>query len=164
MTITGDTFYLNLQSPGDGLQINQTSYKDKLNLDWVHLEDGETKIQIQNTGNTELEITGVLIQSSDPIWFTYDLMVIISGMASLAASLGRKSKETCSFSLDDDLNDYVAEGVEAMVPYKGTVTDILKQLTGAVRSGLSYCGAHTTSQMQDNAEFIKMSGAGFAES
>ncbi len=89
---------------------------------------------------------------------------VYRGMASLAASIGRKSKETGSFSFDDDLNDYVAEGVEAMVPYKGTVVDILKQLSGGVRSGLSYCGAHTISQMQENAEFIKMSRAGFAES
>jgi len=89
---------------------------------------------------------------------------IYRGMASLGASLGRNSKETGSVSFDDDLNDYVAEGVDAMVPYKGTVTDILKQLTGGVRSGLSYCGAHTILQMQDNAEFIKMSRAGFAES
>ena len=89
---------------------------------------------------------------------------VYRGMASLAASLGRKSKETGSMSFDDDLNDYVAEGVEAMVPYKGTVNDILKQLTGGVRSGLSYCGAHTIIQMQQNAEFIKMSRAGFAES
>ena len=89
---------------------------------------------------------------------------VYRGMASLAASIGRKTKETGSFSFDDDLNDYVAEGVEAMVPYKGTVVDILKQLTGGVRSGLSYCGARTISQMQDNAEFIKMSRAGFAES
>ncbi len=89
---------------------------------------------------------------------------VYRGMASLGASLGRKSKETGSLSFDDDLNDYVAEGVEAMVPYKGTVTDILKQLTGGVRSGLSYCGAHTITQMQENAEFIKMSRAGFAES
>ena len=89
---------------------------------------------------------------------------VYRGMASLAASIGRKSKESGTISLDDDLNDYVAEGVEAMVPYKGTVTDILKQLTGGVRSGLSYCGAHTIPQMQENAEFIKMSRAGFAES
>lgn len=89
---------------------------------------------------------------------------IYRGMASLGASLGRKSKETGSISFDEDLNDYVAEGVEAMVPYKGTVIDILKQLTGGVRSGLSYCGAHTIPQMQANAEFIKMSRAGFAES
>ncbi len=89
---------------------------------------------------------------------------VYRGMASLAASLGRKSKENGHVSIDDDLNDYVAEGVEAMTPYKGSVTDILKQLTGGVRSGLSYCGAHTIPQMQENAEFIKMSRAGFAES
>jgi len=89
---------------------------------------------------------------------------VYRGMASLGASLGRNSKETGSISFDDDLNDYVAEGVDAMVPYKGTVTDILKQLTGGVRSGLSYCGAHTITEMQENAEFIKMTGSGFAES
>jgi len=89
---------------------------------------------------------------------------VYRGMASLGASLGRKSKETGTISLEDDLNDYVAEGVDAMVPYKGSVTDILKQLTGGIRSGLSYCGAHTITQMQENAEFIKISGAGFAES
>ncbi len=88
MTITGDTFDLKLKSPGDGLQINQTSYKDKLNLDWVHLEDGETKIEIQNTGNTELEITSVTNQTPNPFGFTFDLMVIISGMVILGFSLG----------------------------------------------------------------------------
>ncbi len=88
---------------------------------------------------------------------------VYRGMASLGASLGRKSREPGGMPADD-LNDYVAEGVEAMVPYKGSVTDILKQLTGGIRSGLSYCGAHTIPQMQKNAEFIKMSGAGFAES
>ena len=89
---------------------------------------------------------------------------VYRGMASLAASLGRKSKETGYVSLEDDLNDYIAEGVEAMVPYKGSITDILKQLTGGIRSGLSYCGAHSIPQMQENAEFIKMSHAGIAES
>ena len=89
---------------------------------------------------------------------------IYRGMASFYAALGRKSKETGTVAINDDLNDYVAEGVEAMVPYKGTVADIIKQLSGGVRSGLSYCGAHTIPQMQQNAEFIKMSRAGFAES
>ena len=89
---------------------------------------------------------------------------VYRGMASLAASIGRKSKETGSVALEEDLNDYVAEGVEAMVPYKGSVTDILKQMTGGVRSGLSYCGAHTIPAMQRNAEFVRMSRAGFAES
>jgi IMP dehydrogenase len=89
---------------------------------------------------------------------------IYRGMASFYASLGRKSKETGNVSISEDLNDYVAEGVEAMVPYKGSVTDIIKQLTGGIRSGLSYCGANTIQQMQENAEFMKMSRAGFVES
>ena len=88
---------------------------------------------------------------------------IYRGMASFYASLGRNTKETGSL-ISDDLNDYVAEGVEAMVPYKGSVTDIIKQLTGGIRSGLSYCGANNIQQMQQNAEFIKMSTAGYAES
>lgn len=89
---------------------------------------------------------------------------IYRGMASFYAALGRKSKEATNASMVEDLNDYVAEGVEAMVPYKGSVTDIIKQLTGGIRSGLSYCGANTIPQMQQNAEFIKMSTAGYAES
>ena len=54
--------------------------------------------------------------------------------------------------------------MEALVPYKGSVTDIITQITGGIRSGLSYCGARDIKQMQINAEFIKISRAGFAES
>jgi len=89
MKIVGDTFDLKLTSPSTGLQIpNMTSYKNELKLDWVHLADGETKIYIQNTGNEELTITGVLIRTTDPIMITYDLMVIISGMVIIGFSMG----------------------------------------------------------------------------
>ena len=92
MKIVGDSFDLELQSPANemhsGLQIPKTSYKKELTIDWVHLVDGATIIQIQNTGNSELEITGTLIRSSDPIWFTFDLMVIISGMVIIGFSMG----------------------------------------------------------------------------
>lgn len=87
------------------------------------------------------------------------------GMASFYAALGRKFRENPeSGSEKDDLNDYVAEGVEAMVPYKGSVIEIIKQLTGGLRSGLSYCGANTIREMQDNAEFIKITASGYRES
>lgn len=88
MNISGDAFDLTLQSPGDGYQIPNTSYKKELQLNWEHSEDGETKIKIQNTGNSELTITGKLVRSSEPIWFTYDLMVIISGMVIIGFSMG----------------------------------------------------------------------------
>ncbi len=90
---------------------------------------------------------------------------IYRGMASFYASLGRKVREEGTAVIDsEDLNDYVAEGVEAMVSYKGSVVEIVKQLVGGLRSGLSYCGAKTILEMQENAEFIKMTAAGFTES
>jgi IMP dehydrogenase len=87
------------------------------------------------------------------------------GMASFYASLGRKYREAGPQVVDsDDLNDYVPEGVEAMVPYKGSVVEIIRQMAGGLRSGLSYCGAKTISEMQNNAEFIKITSAGYIES
>ena len=87
------------------------------------------------------------------------------GMASFYASLGRKSREEGSQVIEsDDLNDYVPEGVEAMVSYKGSVVDIIRQLVGGLRSGLSYCGAKTIAEMQKNAKFIKITSAGYTES
>ncbi|MBA3750087.1 MAG: IMP dehydrogenase [Nitrosopumilus sp.] len=88
------------------------------------------------------------------------------GMASFSASLGRKYRENAEKGIidDDDLNDYVPEGVEAMVPYKGSVIEIIHQLVGGVRSGLSYCGAKTINEMYENAEFIKITASGYRES
>jgi IMP dehydrogenase len=87
------------------------------------------------------------------------------GMASFAASLGRKYRENTEMNIEnDDLNDYVPEGVEAMVPYKGSVVEIIRQLVGGVRSGLSYCGAKTINEMYENAEFIKITASGYKES
>jgi IMP dehydrogenase len=87
------------------------------------------------------------------------------GMASYYASLGRKYREEGSQVIEsDDLNDYVPEGVEAMVSYKGSVVDIIRQLVGGLRSGLSYCGAKTITEMQKNAKFTKITSAGYTES
>lgn len=90
---------------------------------------------------------------------------IYRGMASFYASLGRRYREEGAQVVDsDDLNDYVPEGVEAMVPYKGSVVEIVRQLVGGLRSGLSYCGAKNISEMQKNADFIRITSAGYIES
>ena len=95
MNITGDAFDLKFESPSNGLQIpsidsekTKESFKNELFLEWTHLEDGETKIQIQNTGNTELEITGVITTSYKPEIFTLDLMVMITGILVIGFSMG----------------------------------------------------------------------------
>ncbi|HVP81586.1 MAG TPA: IMP dehydrogenase [Nitrososphaeraceae archaeon] len=90
---------------------------------------------------------------------------IYRGMASFYASLGRKYREEGEqIKESDELNDYVPEGVEAMVSYKGSVVEIIRQLVGGLRSGLSYCGAKTINEMQQNAEFVRITTAGYIES
>ena len=56
------------------------------------------------------------------------------------------------------------EGVSAMVSYKGTVTDILKDISGGIRSGLSYTGARSIQQLQNKRRFILQSSAAQLES
>jgi len=88
LKITGDKFDLKLSSPGEGKQIPTTSYKNQLDLEWSHVEEGSSKVLIQNTGNKELEIIAITKQTPNPVGFTFDLMVIISGMIIIGFSMG----------------------------------------------------------------------------
>lgn len=86
---------------------------------------------------------------------------ILRGMASFDAALNRQSAES---GYQIDLDAYVPEGIETVSPYKGHVAEIIAQLMGGVRSGMSYLGALTIEEMEEKAEFIRMSGAGWNES
>ena len=88
MKITGDTFDVILQSPADGLQVPLTSHKKEVTFDWVHLADGETRINIQNTGNSEIHVVATFQTSTDPLRITYDIMVIITGLVIMGFSMG----------------------------------------------------------------------------
>ncbi len=88
MKITGDKFDLKLSSPGDGLQIPQTSHIKEVTLDWTHLKDGITVINLQNTGSSELKVEATFEVTSDPILFPFHMMVIISGMIIIGFSMG----------------------------------------------------------------------------
>lgn len=63
-----------------------------------------------------------------------------------------------------NLNTIVAEGVESIIPYKGAVTDVIYQLLGGLRSGMSYCNALTIGELWENADFVQITSAGFKES
>ncbi len=84
---------------------------------------------------------------------------VTRGMASLGATMSRTDTQD-----EMDWNAVVPEGVEAMVPYRGSVNDVLTQLVGGLRSGLSYAGANSIEELHENAEFIEMSSAGLQES
>ena len=91
---------------------------------------------------------------------------LVRGMASVAASYDRLGRELTQPELESvgDLLDYVPEGVEAFVPFKGSASELITQLVGGLRSGLSYCGATEISQLRGKGEFVKISSAGLKES
>lgn len=85
---------------------------------------------------------------------------VVRGMAGYGANMSKNKRTTGK----DDIFDLVPEGVEAVVPYRGALSGIIKQLVGGICSGMSYCGAHTVEEMHANAEFIRISGASVKES
>lgn len=88
---------------------------------------------------------------------------LVRGMASLTANVARKEVEKGSLE-EDELTEVIPEGVEAVVPDRGDVFDILHQLVGGLRSGMSYCGAETLDELHEKAEFIRITPAGREES
>jgi len=82
----------------------------------------------------------------------------------LSAVSGQVRKELAEAEVEKELDEYVAEGVESFVPYKGPAKDVVFQLVGAVRSGMSYCNAMTIDEFWKRAQFIQMTQAGLRES
>ena len=85
---------------------------------------------------------------------------VYRGMGSLAA-MKQGSADRYFQEKDKKL---VPEGVEGRVPYKGSVADTIFQLVGGIRSGMGYCGCPTIPELQERAEFVKITGAGLKES
>ena len=58
----------------------------------------------------------------------------------------------------------VAEGVEARVPYKGMLGDVIYQLVGGIRSGMGYLGAKDLAALREHARFVRITSGGLQES
>jgi IMP dehydrogenase len=86
------------------------------------------------------------------------------GMASLQANIARKARESESEYTREEIEDYVSEGVEAAVPYRGPARELLKQLMGGLQSGMSYTNAHSIDELYEKAVFVRMTPIGLQES
>ncbi len=86
------------------------------------------------------------------------------GMASAGATLERRRREKPGWEGEADLGEVVPEGVEGMVPFKGDAADVLVQMVGGLRSGMSYLGARALDEFAAKAQFIQITGAGMRES
>ena len=79
-------------------------------------------------------------------------------------SLGAMAVGSGDWYFQEGAKKLVPEGVEGRVPYKGPVADTIFQMVGGLRAGMGYCGAKDIDTLREKAEFIKISGAGLAES
>jgi IMP dehydrogenase len=62
------------------------------------------------------------------------------------------------------LAKFVPEGIEGRVPYRGPLESMVFQLVGGLRSGMGYLGCQTIAELQESAQFVRISGAGLRES
>lgn len=82
------------------------------------------------------------------------------GMGSLGAmALGSKDRY-----FQSDAKKLVPEGVEGRVPYRGSLSDIVFQLMGGLRSGMGYCGQPTIGDLRKNGRFVRITNASLIES
>lgn len=84
------------------------------------------------------------------------------GMGSVEA-MEDGSKDRYFQDAEDDIKKLVPEGIVGRVPFKGSVQEVLYQITGGLQAGMGYCGAGTIEEMQE-AKFVKITGAGAKES
>ena len=86
------------------------------------------------------------------------------GMGSLEAMEQKNGSKDRYFQGDTkDVKKLVPEGIAGRVPYKGTVQEVIYQMTGGLRSGMGYCGAATIEALHD-AKFVRITNAGVQES
>ena len=85
------------------------------------------------------------------------------GMGSLGAMVRGSADRYFQAEINDQMK-LVPEGVEARVPYKGPVSQVLHQLVGGLRAAMGYTGNGTIAEMQKNCQFVRITGAGRRES
>ena len=87
---------------------------------------------------------------------------VYRGMGSLGAmKKGSKDRYGQGGAADEKL---VPEGIEGRVPYRGSLTSILYQLVGGLRSGMGYTGCRTIAQLRQEAQFVRITSQGLRES
>jgi len=79
-------------------------------------------------------------------------------------SLGAMQQGSKDRYFQQDAKKLVPEGIEGRIPYKGHVSDVLFQLIGGLRAAMGYCGTPDIPAMNENTQFIEITGAGLRES
>lgn len=105
---------------------------------------------------------GVDESPGDTILFQGRKFKTYRGMGSVEA-MQSGSKDRYFQDVEDDVKKLVPEGIVGRVPYKGSLSEVLHQLTGGIRSGMGYCGAKNIEVLQ-HAKFMRITNSGIQES
>ena len=88
---------------------------------------------------------------------------VYRGMGSLSAMSSGRGDRYFQEGVKD-LKKLVAEGIEARVPYKGAVSNVIYQLMGGLRAGMGYCGVTNMDELRTKTRFVRITQAGLRES
>ncbi|HAM10829.1 MAG: IMP dehydrogenase [Bacteroidetes bacterium GWE2_41_25] len=85
------------------------------------------------------------------------------GMGSIEA-MQQGSKDRYFQDMEDDISKLVPEGIAARVPYKGTLSEVIYQMTGGLRAGMGYLGAKNIALLKKDGKFVRITNSGIIES
>jgi IMP dehydrogenase len=85
------------------------------------------------------------------------------GMGSIEA-MQQGSKDRYFQDMEDDIRKLVPEGIEARVPFKGNLSEVIYQMTGGLRSGMGYLGAKNIAVLKKESKFVRITHSGIIES
>lgn len=85
------------------------------------------------------------------------------GMGSIEA-MQQGSKDRYFQDMEDDIQKLVPEGIAARVPYKGTLAEVIYQMTGGLRAGMGYAGAKNIAALKKDSRFVRITNSGIIES
>lgn len=88
---------------------------------------------------------------------------IYRAMGSLQAMRGGRGDRYFQEGIRE-VKKLVPEGIEGRVPHRGKVSDCIYQMIGGLRAAMGYCGTRTISELQERAQFVKITGQGLRES
>jgi IMP dehydrogenase len=85
------------------------------------------------------------------------------GMGSIEA-MQQGSKDRYFQDMEDDIRKLVPEGIEARVPFKGNLSEVIYQMMGGLRSGMGYLGARNIAFLKKESKFVRITHSGIIES
>lgn len=157
----GSYFASCVESPGKVVQLSKSLVPSRFKSIFGK-QNKELAAKIHESNKDLVEVAPEALQKMEEVYYFKEYR----GMGSVGAMQhGAKIKSEDEYhgkSYKDKV--LVAEGVEGLVPIKGSVKDLLDQALGGIKSGMFYIGAKTIPELQEKAQFIQITQASLSES